>query len=188
MYKLDPYANFDSPVLNLVNFKMPPLHHRLLHLVNNDTLIMLIICTTSLFSFCYVYWIFWIAPWPGTLILVGLCVYSLYTVHRNINTYVAKLFRTMTGLLIILLIYAICRIYLYPHRWRAKRRWDLESRGLMVAIISLLTVYKVRKVFLHRITWGCLILAGILDLGLIIFLLTRPNIGPLGPGLGRENL
>lgn len=172
---------------DLIKSQMPPIYHRLLHLINDDTLTMFIICTTSWISFSYIYWSYWIAPWPGTLILLSLSIYSLYTVYGNINTYIAKLLRTMTGILIILFICAIFNIYFYPHRWEAKKRRYLEYRGMIVAIISLITVYKVRKIFLNRITLGCLIIAGILDSALIIYLVTRPNLGPLGPGLGRES-
>ena len=166
---------------------MSQLGYHILRLINDDRLIVAVTSTTSLAAFCYIYWSYWIAPWSGTLILLSLCIYSLYTADRKINTHAAKLCRAMTGILIILFICAVCYILCYPRRWESKRPWHLKYRSFAVLTISLVVVYKISKVFLNRITCGGLILAGMLDSVLILFLITRPNLGPLGPGLGRDN-
>jgi hypothetical protein len=173
---------------------MSLLSRRILHLINNDRLTVAVTCTAALIPFCYIYWSFWIAPWPGTLILLSLCLGSLYTVDRKINTYLAKLCRAMTGILALWFLGLVCDIHCYSRRWRSRSKkpspytvWQLEYQSLAVLTLSLGVTCKVRKVFLNRISWGGLAVAGILDSVLILFLMTRANRGPLGPGFSWEN-
>lgn len=173
---------------------MSPLGRRILHLIHDDRLTVAVTCTAAFIPFCYIYWAFWIAPWPGTLILLSLCLGSLYTVDRRINAYLAKLCRAMTGILILWFISAVCYICYYPQRRRSRSKkpslytvWQLEYQSLAVLTVLLGAAYKVRKVFLNRISWGGLVVAGILDSVLILFLMTRASIGPLGPGFSWEN-
>jgi hypothetical protein len=166
---------------------MSEIHHRVLNLIHNDTLVISVINITSLLSFCYIYLSIWIDSWPGTFMLISLSIYSLYTVHRNINTYIAKFARVMIGILITMLISFISGLYFSSYKAYIRQPiLSMEYKDISIISVTFIIVYKVKKILFSNITVGCFILAGIIDLYLITFLLNRSAI-PFGPGSGRAS-
>lgn len=89
----------------------------------------------------------------------------------------------MTGILISALYHIFCG----PKPWVRTSAWRLDARGLGILISSILVIYKTYQLLIRPIQCRGLVLAAILDVAFVIFLVTPPNPGPLGPGLGREN-
>ncbi len=103
---------------------------------------------------------------------------AIYQVNES---FVADITKTMIGLIIILWI-SVISLTACSDFFQLKLITKIS-----ILLASLILICNTHRIFVRRIQVSRLILAVILDMALALFLLTRPHLGTLGPGLVREN-
>ena len=119
---------------------------------------------------CGFYAVLWTQPLPGIVAYTGIFGYSVITIYRGTNSWVAKIAQSATGLSMIT---ELCLMY---SLW-----WSSRLSGLL-AIVFLIIIYKIYKLFLKPVSYYRLFVAATLNTVLFVVLVTRPHSGRWGPG------
>jgi hypothetical protein len=146
-----------------------------------DKVFVVILASLFMISLSYIYAIFWKDILLSIVLIVILFACAIKSIYQVNECFIANVITAMIGLIIIFWISVIsltaCSDFF---------RLTLFSK-ISILLASLILIYNTHRLFIERIQMSRLILAIILDMALAIFLLSRPHLGTMGPGLGREN-
>ncbi len=149
--------------------------------VVRDKVFVVILTSLFMISLSYIYAIFWKDILLNIVLIVILFACAIKSFYQVNECFIANVIKAMIGLIIIFWISVVsltaCSDFF---------RVTLFSK-ISILFASLILIYNTHRLFIERIQMSRLILAIILDMALALFLLSRPHLETMGPGLGREN-
>jgi hypothetical protein len=129
-----------------------------------DKPLALLMSSSFFILLCYNYSNSWSSFLSVVIIIGTLFAYSTHAIYRSDRSTIAKMSRSMTGLIIM----SITGIHFSKQIFR----WSLGLQILITMAFAIL-IYKTQRIFVSHIRLSQLMLAAVLDLIIVFFILNR---------------